>query len=210
MARKRSDNKLKPHSDAEIRRMAAASTKRILSRRNEQKTHSILQEVVTVSTTALSTQLDAIPEGLTRVTRVGVDVNYKRLKMRMAMRVAGSPELSNLMRVLIVQDKNQGSGNILLSDVLGTTAQPIVSQLSIVNNQRFKILKDSVHKLTTNGANHTAFLNFRIELKNRKRLFTSVAGDSGKMRLWMFVISDSGVTPHPSVEFESELMFTDP
>lgn len=144
---------------------------RLSSAREELKFHDEhAHDSISISNTASWTSLPllTIPSGAGENLRTGRKINIKSIALRMVFGYhgdlsSGIPVDDDVVRVLLVQDRQANGTAPVLSDVLETATQPDVFAFNNLSNKnRFRILMDKTHDLhyTAAGSETSTGTNF--------------------------------------------------
>jgi glycosidase len=149
--------------------------------------------------------LTDVPQGSADSNRQGDAISLKHLEVNYGIYAATQ---ANAVRVIIFEWKPQVSSGPGLSNILSLTGSAIVpfSTYTIDQHQILSILYDATHSVSPTEPLRLGC--FKHEFFNRSIQFSS-ATTTGTSKLFMYVLSDDGVTPYPTHSFVSKIVFTD-
>ncbi len=117
--------------------------------RQELKVHGVsVDDAVVASAMAVSGSLLTIPEGNGEEQRVGRKINIKKISWRYTISLpttATANDSSDIVRVMLVLDKQANGANATAGDVLATTDYQSFNQLA--NSMRFQVLMDKTYSI---------------------------------------------------------------
>lgn len=189
-----------------------SKVKRIVKRQvmsmNEWKHHVLDVPGDAISTSGQVTDLSAVAQGDTDVTRDGDEINAHSISIRYSWTC---PDTTNVVRVIIFQwlpDSTPVIANILNPLTAGLETE---SHYNTDKADQFKILfdKTQVSYQAVSAQNHSPpYVRRKLRLRKKKIKFNAGATD-GSGKVYLLALTDSGVTTHPTLYFESRLNFMD-
>ncbi len=177
-----------------------------IKRRGEWK-HFTAKTVTTADTTGSVTDLSVIAQGLTDITRVGDTITASTMNVKY---FAFTADTRNFLRLIFFQwydDSTPVVGDILI-DVAGSNVRAMYNTDQAPN---FKIIHDKTLMLAERVAGQT----FPSQLTTRKlriprsKVQYQGASTTGIGKVWLLLLSDSGVATHPGFELTSKLNYQD-
>lgn len=168
------------------------------------------------------------PKGATATTRIGADIMLKSLELRYTFEAVSTAlhDDYNICRITLVQFTGQNADGAYPSvppTAVGSSNMVFAQTASSYSNnnlfnsqtkQEYRILYDKTHTVSTIGpfasSGHIMITRFPVS----KLHFLVDASDVNLPALsegliFLFITSDSSVAPHPRVQFNSKLNFTD-
>lgn len=177
--------------------------KKYIEKEIEVKTKDITG-LSSVSTTGTIVELigDNLTQGTGGSARVGSKIILRSIYLNMAVQIPVNGDHTNIVRVLIFQWK---------SNTVPTIAQMLensdyVSPYNYDNRQLYKIVYDKYFPLSYEGP---ASMMAKINLKNLNKTVVYSSGTATKNDVYMLMISDSGVTLHPIVQYDGRAYYYD-
>ncbi len=166
-----------------------------------------------VATAAPSTgvfaSLSATVNGTTDITRIGDQIELHSLEFRFSITVADS---SNLVRVIVFQWLADDTSDVPSASKLlqAPGAQPYNSAINHDNSSKLTILYDKVIPTATYyPVKHESVLIALDRSPVRKILKYAAGASTGNNMIYLFMCSDSGPSPHPSVDYYARVNFYD-
>lgn len=186
--------------------------KKAIASNIEYKLHRSLSDsgIDNLGTLFAFTTSSQIGRGTALYQRTGNEIILKRFKIGFqaynAEEAMGYADIYATMRIVI------GFSNIV--PTLANVQSLIPSTLFPPKYEDFpcKIIYDSLFHLTSTIKQQTAapyIRTWRINKKLHHKVHFRVDDSNKEGMLWMFVISDSGVLPHPRLRFDTALYFQD-
>lgn len=154
--------------------------------------------------------LSGITVGTASNQRNGQSVLAKSLFIRGNI-VMNAAATTQVLRVLVVMDKQRGGTTPTISDVLESSGVGwINSPLTMQQAGRFVVLSDRNYDMSINGNNRSLQYKFFCKLKHHIRWDESgnAIGDAEQGQLYLLAVSNDGVNP-PTFDFHSRLRFID-
>lgn len=167
-------SRAKPYLDAGLTAAKIASTAamaaKALSMLNTEHKYVDVTGTPTQATASL-TLLNPLSQGTTAETRIGDQVKFKSLDMRIATSNGNAETI--WMRYMIIKDNAPNGAVPTEADILADTGGPVQSFRNLDYGKRFvvyadKVLSYSAHNLA-NSASQPSFINFHIDLERPKR-----------------------------------------
>lgn len=208
--------------------------KTIISRQLETKYFYGYLQSKSITNSMSFDRLTAIPQGDQENERVGEEVVLRSLKLRYTVHSADSslvlgPDDYNLVRVIVFQWRNRDTVDVPSQSTLLRTAGPMTGFIDYVvsphnkdSTEMYKILYDKRHLLTNDavydgtsvslvrGAGSVKHATVNIPLKKiRRHLKFSTDSNAAVGHLYIALISDSSITPHPTGDFTWEIAYKD-
>lgn len=183
--------------------------RRALATKTELKFFDTNPSATSITTAAVIFSLSDVTQGVTDNTRVGDTLLPKRLYIK--MNFVGADVPANIMRVVIFRWNMSTVSDVPgLSEILESTAQPVLAPFAQDNRQRFTMLYDRTWVLNPNAASQTNSIVAMKTLKLAKKPIQFNAGTvDGMFKIYALFVSDSGAITHPTVAFSSRLNYTD-
>ena len=196
------------YSTAQIARAAWRATKYIKGLVNSEMFH----HTITVSSTVAQnqiTQLNAIAQGDTAVTRTGNSILMRNLILNGYVEINPSVTGDTRMMVALVLDKQQVSDTSpIISDIFQYDTNP-VTLLNLNNSGRFSILYRKQFSLSpASGGSNVRQLKIFKNMRLHARFNGTASTDIQKNGLYLVVIS-SEATNTPSWSFQSRIGYHD-
>lgn len=178
------------------------------------------------------TDMSLVPQGVTQISRVGDTITLKRIDIRFQLESADSALLPidnhGTIRCIVFRwEDNSSVAAPIVTDVLTpySALDYIVANYNADNIQsgKVKILYDRLVTLF-NQATYTgsavAYYQSVASVQNRhvvlygkrlgkKRVYFNGGGTTGKDKIYIMFISDSTANPHPAVQWQSLLTYSD-
>jgi len=157
----------------------------------------------TAASTTMSFWDVTVPSvGTSLSQRIGSSIRLK------AMRVRGQiilGDTTNLVRVVwfrwLMDSSSDTPSNTELCQITGDP----LAEVQLFKPRRFSIVKDDLY--TLDAYHPTVLLDYSLNVRDNIVQFSS--GNYGQDHIWCAVISDSSGVPHPSVNFDVGLSWTD-
>lgn len=162
----------------------------------------------TISNTGAIFLLNGMNQGSNNAQREGTDMLIKHIRVVLNYVVS---DTTNLIRIMLIYDKQTNSTTPALSDVLDTTIIPPVLAYRVDSNkERFTVLYDKLHSGVLNTDNMQRVVKIHKRM-NAKTLYNTLnsTGFVGiqKGALFLLIVSDSNATAHPGVNVASRLRY---
>lgn len=192
-----------------------ATVKKLIARRQELKYRDYGGSYAP-TTTGVMYQITTIPQGDTDITRDGDRLYLKKIYMRGEL--MANTDTYNFVRLILFQWKPTVSP-ATVSEILldGPSGSPdTLSHYSHDHRQNYRILYDKVMKVigpasaaaTPNTA--ATVRNFAGVIYPKLHQLQYLGGTTnGTSQVYMLIISDSNVVPHPTLNLNFKMMFTD-
>lgn len=158
---------------------------------------------------AISQLVNGIALGTTDFERVGNAVKLKKLYMKANITF---PDTTNFVRLLLLHDSAPNGLTPSLADVFTFSGIPLRSFVRSDNSSRFSVLYDKLYSGGSNGPVSKAINPATINLKGREMRFIGNGlnlSDIQKGAIYLYMISDSIVSPNPTVNFMFRVFYTD-
>ncbi len=195
-------------SDAQKALAVARGVKALLN--VEYKFLTVIGQAQAITDTASNTNLTLLVQGDTTNTRDGSQVKFTSIRFSYFLKVNAS-SLNNLVRVMLVHDKQTNGAQASATDVLqdATPIDAITSAYNIDNVSRFHILYDKVHALSNGGTSaiHRTIhkkLNLKVRYDGNAGDVTDLSQDS----IFLILVADQ-VTNDPTISFQIRLRYLD-
>lgn len=181
--------------------------KNIISRSSETKHYDAQDEGRTVSSTMYIGSITNIAQGDSDTNRDGDQLLLKNIRVKYLLRGA---DTTNAVRVMfvqyycadvpvvsdILQDNNPGDRE--LTSMYHSDARP-----------SFKVLYDRTHVLNTTGSNATVYKQINLHNFGRKKIQYQGGTTTGRGEVYVFLLSDSVATAHPTFSAQYRVAFKD-
>jgi hypothetical protein len=156
----------------------------------------------TVSSTATLVDLTSISQGNSATTRVGASLQVKSFAFNSIWYLA---DTTNYVRIMVFEwipstTADVPSGSELLSD----SSSPI-SHVLPYKPSRFNILYDKNFTLDT----YHPIVEHKFKLKLDQKVQFDLGVDTGSRHLYLYMQTDSSLSSHPAVVYQSQLKFVD-
>lgn len=168
-----------------------------------------------VSSTPSIFELSPVSEGDDEHQRTGLTINPSFLKVSLQMALASESETYNDIRVIIFRWFDNGLPSY--ENVIEPSTGVFLGALQIDNptkwvvNPRYQILMDK--RVRVDIDDRTGYLVFNKKFKALSKIKYNSSTGTGTAHehggLFMLIVSDSTVTPHPAIKGFSRLTFTD-
>jgi hypothetical protein len=157
--------------------------------------------------TGILQKMTTIPQGDTDTTRDGDQLSVEWSQLRYNV-IVNSTDVSNLIRVvLFVWHFDDGGQPPTLATIFQASNTPLSAyNRDSVKERSFTVLSDRLHAVYSGGIGHECA--YEKNLKKFKITFTS-GGNTGKNHIYLAAISDSAVTPFPSLNSYHRTQFFD-
>lgn len=176
---------------------------------------------VTITSTPTVINLSNVAQGTDFFERVGNSIRPQ--SFRFAFSSTGSSAINgNMMRLLVVQDKENHGVDPTLGDVLAGLSLPILAPLNPETKQRFRILIDramsfrNVPDLSTSGTSTTYIVDrkepeiFEFRLGGHIYYDDTAGADASNLEGAIFLMAVSlDAANGPGIRYTSRLTFTD-
>lgn len=168
-------------------------------------------EVLTLSP-ALSTGaqfqiVNPVPNGNLDFQRIGNTITCLSLQLKASITF---PDSTNRVRLLIIQDKQCNGAVPVQADFLTFPLNGINSFINPDSRARFKIHHDKVYSGGAQGTVATAVNIYKkINCKTLYNNSTDIVSAITTNALYIVLLSDSSITPHPVLEGACRLRYTD-
>lgn len=160
--------------------------------------------------TGAVTRLDGIAVGVDSDERIGREIRYSELELR--MRSIYADDVCNLVRVLIFIWKEESTPSVAQILNIGTqNTVPYLANYNPTYMKNYHILSDKVMDVTKSGI-ACEYKKYTKRWKNGlpSRFVGDVATSlSTNNNLFLLCITDSGVIPHPTLDVAYKLSFMD-
>lgn len=178
-------------------------------KRSEWKRH-VVGGTINASTAGFFQSLTDLPQGDTDITRDGDQVEAYTVDLRY---YAFTQDATNLVRVILFQwVPNTAIATPTLADILlNAGTYDALAPYETDNHQMWKILYDRTHSMAQTGAasaNVTKLIRKKIKVSRKKVQFEGGTTD-GTNKVYMLVISDSGVANHPGITYVARVNYLD-
>jgi hypothetical protein len=161
-----------------------------------------------VDTTGVLQKLSTIPQGDTDSTRDGDQAEVYSVDVIASFANASSTDLSNLCRLIIFrwQQDDSSAAPAAVTDILQTAS--VYSPLNRDNERakKFVILKDHLFSTSLNGPSVDTLVS---KSGNRFKLAFQGSANTGNNMVYAMMVSDSGAIPHPTLNYQVRVYFTD-
>lgn len=175
------------------------------------------KHIDTIYNTATTTGGDIFPitliaQGIDDNERISNEVRYISILMRLVWVCADSV---NVVRLILFNDNSSGGAVPLVTELLDVSVVTTFaySPLNLNNSKRFKVLYDNMWALSLSGSNIIAIEKEYIKLKRHPiSTFLGTAANQlsqGQNQLYILVVSDSGVTTHPTPYVATRVRYVD-
>lgn len=195
----------------QVKAVAQKVATKILNK--EIETKFILDSNLNLPLTAIASsfQLTPLTQGTEENEMIGNKVRLTSLWINYTLTVSDS---YNMVRLVLIQDTEFNDTSVLLQqDVFnfGSTL-PIVASYNTINvPNRFKILYDKVITLDQDDPAYygkVVIRDFPLKTLEFRTAPTTVSA-IGKGHLYWYMVSDSGLSGHPSITYSTSLFYKD-
>lgn len=208
--KKRVYRKRKPMS---VRRVARAEVYRAIRKTAELK-HAETPNIDSTSIDSLGTSCRwacfPTSQGTGDEYYIGTQINPKGIGFRGQIDVADS---DNTVRIIVVQWKGTPGTAGDASDILQITSSNIKNAYAPYNvdtRHRFKVLHDRLYNGVYNTSSSVRLVGFHIPAsKLRKIVYTDASGTTEDGAIYMYAVSTSTVSTHPSIFGRGRVYYND-
>lgn len=180
-----------------------------------------------MSTSAVITCVSQMSQGTAATQRIGLKVSPRsiRLKGHISMDESAFGDVTNVIRLMLIWDREFNGGLPALTDILENTGQPEYSMPKWNTRRRFKILWDKTIWLGSAAAwggssVYTSITNkFAQNIDVYKKLHrmgtsffqgsSNTNADAYNGQLLFVYLSDSSAIPHPDIWMQFRYRYTD-
>lgn len=168
-------------------------------------------EALTVDYGGVIRKLTGVAQGGADYQRLGDQIQMKSLTIRFAP--SNMADTFNILRCIIfkwTQDDNVTSPypSTLLNSTGYTTAPLSAWVFDAMRAKKFKVLYDKTFDLNQDLSVADKLPKvIHLKIKNKINFFASTVNGTG--HIYMLLISDSGLAPHPIINYVSQAFFTD-
>lgn len=134
-----------------IKKVGGMAIKALSMLNSEEKNITFTKSSTISTATSDITLINGLQQGTTDSTRVGDDVRFKSLFIRMAILQNSLGGTSQPIRIIVLRD-NQSNGAAPSGTNILTNANDYLSPLNLDYSRRFKILKDKMISVHQNGS----------------------------------------------------------
>lgn len=158
--------------------------------------------------TGVAVALCDIAEGVTSLSRVGLDIQCTSINFHYVLSHDGGTNVSRA-RIMIVRDKQQISDTPpIVDDVLRNIAISSVSQYSEIHKGRFEVLYDKTHSMDYYNRTGHGKVKLNLSKKGVTRYNGSLATDTQKNQYYLMWVSDQ-TTFVPAMTYSCMLRYID-
>ncbi len=187
--------------------MSYRSVKRIVNFVNlSQKTARVhtVRSALTPTTTPTFTQLNAIAEGKTDLTRVGRTIFLVSQRIQAIVIPAGT----SIIRIMLVSPKQKQVQTLVVGDIVDINdTQLSTYETPKLVNGKFKVIWDKVASLD-NNEDQKILLDKHHFKKGTKLAFSGTTGTTCLRPLFLYMVTNGTMT-QPTVQLTTELWFRD-
>lgn len=146
--------------------------------------------------------------------REGIKISPQNLNMRGSVAIPNLGDVTNNIRMIIFRWNEASSISVpSISDILynnGSGTARLWSSYSKEAVGRYAILLDKTYSMSADGTRMYHF-NYNFNKKHKSWVSNIVYNTtiSNKYNYYMLLISDSAAAPHPVIDYETRLTFTD-
>jgi len=188
-----------------------AFVKQQIHKNVETKWYELGQTPTGVDWNGAITRLTSVPQGTTDSQRVGDKLTIRGIHIKYQITTGDSTQL---FRVLVVQWKpntnliTPGVATLLTGVTLGTVNAPLANYVWDYTNQ-WSILYDKMHRLDAVSKPNVINMK-RVNIKYAKKVVEFfAAGIEGSNHVYMVMVSDSGAGPHPTIAYQTRVLYDD-
>jgi hypothetical protein len=150
-------------------------------------------------------------QGTTSETRTGDQITIEYLEVNFGSFYADN---TNQLRVMLLQFHGPQATGFNLGNILAngpsTTPDPLSLYVPYITNETFSVLYDKLFVLNINSSLAQQCVRIkRLVPKIKKMGFTANTNSALQGQIFLVYISDSGVTPHPTLQFTCRTWFRD-
>lgn len=185
--------------------------KKILHKTNETKYYELGATPGNVDFNGSLVLLTGLSQGTTDSQRIGDKINLRAFKIHYQLLVG---DAYNTFRIIIFQWKPNTQlvtptvANILVGTTVGTVNAPLANYVWDYQNQ-FIVLYDKLHVLDALNMSTKAYRK-TVKLKFAKKTIEYYAASTAASNhLYMLCISDSGAAAHPTIQYQTRVMYDD-
>lgn len=194
-----------------LNRSQSAQVKRMIKSNEETKYFRPGVIVSSCSNVANITALGNIAQGLGGQDRIGSQVTFERVKVKLDAIVSDS---TNIIRFILFKWKENDTFTVptalqILSNGL-SGAPDVWSFYNDETSQSYQILYDKVFVGSNGGSSDTIrqFAQRNIKLGHKVKFFSD-STTTGTNKLYQLNISDSAAVVHPTLSWITEIQYTD-
>lgn len=181
--------------------------KKVLRKQIETKYHDIFGTLNQLAGTYSIQLLNGIAQGAGDFNRVGNECYITTLYCKLSITF---PDSTNMVRTLIVWDRQPNGAVPATADLLTYTADPVRSYLNPDSKARFRVLYDKLH---CGGANGPVAVAVNKKFKVCKStLFKGTADTIASIQtgaLYLITMNDSAAVANPNVDYIVRLCYRD-
>lgn len=161
--------------------------------------YSDVQTSTAITTASpLIMDMTQIQEGDLSTERTGIKVSPSWMDFRYTLqRDNAGAAGAEFIRVLVVRAQQQVPDTAaVISDLLGSSPNQVVSPYQRLQDKKFDVLYDHVHKMVKDGDTHGVFVKKRFQLTSSKPFLYngSAATDIQKNGIYIFFLTDQPTT----------------
>jgi len=175
--------------------------------------HHRVDDVVTFSNSGSLVELNTVDsQGVASGQFIGQEIRQMSLRLRGLLTQADS---SNIARVIVFSPTAEGQVLLTAGSIVNDMFYSPTGSDSLYSFVReslvARVYHDRMYVLNmANGQDdYTRFLRLNINLHMKKYRVNETPPISGSNKIYLGLISDSGVTNHPTLNFESFLAYKD-
>lgn len=214
VTRRRTRRRYVNKKQAKLNQRQKKEVKRIVGVRQEKKYVGMFKSISSSSTPDL-TLCTAVSQGLTDSSnRIGDSIRISHVQLRMVFN-SNVQDIYNIFRVILFRWRESTDGTTAAppwSSIINDTNYTFVSPINVDNLRAGKliVLYDSLHQVSTNN-NAYGMVNrtFYGKTIGRKTIDFISSGLTAVDHIFLYVVSNSSVLPHPTVDVNVYTYFTD-
>jgi len=160
--------------------------------------------VTAVPNTAQFFDSSSVAQGVTAITRVGAATMAKSLTINLTWVTGDATQLCRF--VVFKWLVSSTSDTPTYTELFDNNGQAPLDTFLLYRPSRFKVLHDQLWSLDS-LAHPMKAAKFKVKLNSRVEYDIGV--NTGKNHIFCMYVSDSGVIPHPSINFNYQFKFID-
>lgn len=158
----------------------------------------------TQNNSATITSISNIPQGDTDETRDGDQLRISSVELNYELIGA---DATNLFRVMLFQWFDDSTPTV--TDVLTSAIDAILQTYRRDTRRMFRVLYDHTHPLSLNSSNEVLVRFKRFTRGFRRKIQYQAGGTTGINKLYILLVSDSGVASDPAYIYKTRVNYTD-
>lgn len=165
--------------------------------------------VATISNVAIVSHQSAIPQGNAQSQRVGNEIVASYAEISYMLTIG---DALNWVRIIYFQWHEDNAISVpTIADLLYTLGgtNPGMNLLHFDERHRFKVIYDKVHRLEATSTGSTLFVkDLRVKIPHKTIAYNGTA-TTGQNQIYVAVVSDSALGPHPTFNNQFRLLYRD-